>query len=201
MELDGPIRLAGFCHGGHAALELAYQLESRGREIESVVVIDTLSINARPFMRFIVALISRACRMGPDAFGSKVRRGAILSLWLLSQILKGDRKIGRVARILRSGTVSKSIHATYYRAMAQYVPRKVRADVVCLVCEEYSAKWGYQAEPWANLCTNLRHTRIPGGHHSCVIDHMDELASCLNGAFQHRDISADALTGADIANS
>jgi oxalate---CoA ligase len=201
MELDGPIRLAGFCHGGHAALELAYQLESRGREIESVVLIDTLSINARPFMRFIVALISRACRMGPDAFGSKVRRGAILSLWLLSQILKGDRKIGRVARILRSGTVSKSIHATYYRAMAQYVPRKVRADVVCLVCEENSTKWGYQAQPWTNLCTNLRHTRIPGGHHSCVIDHMDELASCLNGAFQHGDISADALTGANIANS
>jgi thioesterase domain-containing protein len=184
MEPDGPIRLAGFCHGGHAAFELAYQLEKRGREIESIVLIDTLSINARPLMRFIVALISRACRMGPDAFGSKVGRGVILSLWLLSQILKGDRKIGRVARMLRSGAVvswNRSIHAMYYRAMSQYVPPTVRAEVVCLVCEEYSGKWGYQAQPWKHLCTTMRQARIPGGHHTCVVHHMGELATCLDG--------------------
>jgi acyl-CoA synthetase (AMP-forming)/AMP-acid ligase II/thioesterase domain-containing protein len=186
MEPNGPIRLAGFCHGGHAALELANQLESRGRAIESVVLIDTLSINARPFMRFMVALISFAGRMVPGAFGSKLRREAILSLWLLSQILKGDRKIGRVVLMLRSGTVSKSIHAMYYRAMSQYVPQKVRAEVVCLVCEEYSAKWGYQAEPWKNLCTNVRQARIPGGHHTCIIDHMGELANCLNATLSER---------------
>jgi acyl-CoA synthetase (AMP-forming)/AMP-acid ligase II/thioesterase domain-containing protein len=201
MEPDGPIRLAGFCHGGHAALELAYQLESRGREIESITLIDTLSINARPFMRFIVTLMSSAGRMVPGAFGSRLRRDAILSLWLLSQILKGDRKIGRVARMLRSGTVSKSIHATYYQAMSQYVPRKVRADVVCLVCEEYSAKWGYRAEPWRNLCANLRYARIPGGHHSCIIDHMGELATCLDGTLQDADTSAGALAVTNAANS
>jgi thioesterase domain-containing protein/acyl carrier protein len=202
MEPNGPIRLAGFCHGGHAALELANQLESRGRAIESVVLIDTLSINARPFMRFIVALISFAGRMVPGAFGLTLRREAILSLWLLSQILKGDRKIGRVAQMLRSGTVSRSIHAMYYRAMAQYVPPKVRAEVVCLVCEEYSAKWGYQAEPWKKLCTNLRQARIPGGHHTCIIDHMSELASCLNGTLSERTtISGDALAVTSAANS
>jgi hypothetical protein len=152
-------------------------------------------------MRFIVALVSRAGRMVPGAFGSRLRRDTILSLWLLSQILKGDRKIGRVARMLRSGTVSNSIHATYYRAMSQYVPPKVRAEVVCLVCEEYSAKWGYQAEPWKNLCTNVRHARLPGGHHSCIIDHMGELATCLNGTLPHGDISADALAVTSAANS
>jgi len=184
MEPKGPIRLAGFCHGGHAALELAYQLESRGREIESVVLIDTLSINARPFMRFIVALISGAGRMVPGAFGAKLHREAILLLWISSQILNGDRKIGRIVRVLRSGSAeswNRSIHAMYYRAMSQYVPPKVRAEVVCLVCEEYSAKWGYQAEPWKNLSTNMRQARIPGGHHTCIVDHMGELATCLDG--------------------
>jgi len=186
MEPNGPIRLAGFCHGGHAALELANQLERRGRAIESVVLIDTVSINARPFMRFIVALISSAGRMVPGAFGSKLRREAILSLWISSQILNGDRKIGRIVRMLRSGTAeswNRSIHAMYYRAMSQYVPPKVRAEVVCLVCEEYSAKWGYQAEPWKNLCTNLRQARIPGGHHTCIVHHVGELATCLNRCF------------------
>jgi acyl-CoA synthetase (AMP-forming)/AMP-acid ligase II/thioesterase domain-containing protein/acyl carrier protein len=186
MEPNGPIRLAGFCHGGHAALELANQLESRGRTIESIVLIDTLSINARPSMRFIVALLSFAGRMVPGRFGLKLRREALFSLWLLNQLLRGDRKVGRIARVLRSGTVSRSIHAMYYRAMAQYIPPKVRAEVVCLVCEEYSAKWGYQAEPWKNLCTNVRQARIPGGHHTCIIDHVGELANCLNGTLSER---------------
>jgi acyl-CoA synthetase (AMP-forming)/AMP-acid ligase II/thioesterase domain-containing protein len=195
IEPNGPIRLAGFCHGGLAALELAHQLESRGREIDSVVLIDTLSINARPSIRFIVALISWASRIVPGAFGLKLRGAALPSLWLVSQVLKGDRKIGRVARMLQSGTVSRSIHAIYYRAMSQYVPPKVRAEIVCLVCEESSAKWGYQAEPWKNLCTNMRQARIPGGHHTCIINHMGELATCLN------DTSADALDVPSVANS
>ena len=184
MEPNGPIRLAGFCHGGHAALELANQLERRGRVIESVVLIDTVSINARPFMRFIVAFISGAGRIIPGAFGSKLCREATVSLWILLQILNGDRKVGRVAGMLRSGAVgswNRSLHAMYYRAMSQYLPPKVRAEIVCLVCEEYSGKWGYQAEPWRNLCTNVRHSRIPGGHHTCLVDHMSELATCLNG--------------------
>jgi thioesterase domain-containing protein len=167
---------------------LANQLERRGRAIESIVLIDTVSINARPFMRFIVALISRAGRKVPGAFGSKLRREAILSLWILIQILNGDRKIGRIARMMQSGTVvswNRSIHAMYYRAMSQYVPPKVRAEVVCLVCEEYSAKWGYQAEPWKNLCANVRQARIPGGHHTCIVDHMGELATRLNETLQH----------------
>jgi thioesterase domain-containing protein len=188
MEPNGPIRLVGFCHGGHAALELANQLERRGRDIESVVLIDTASINARPFMRFIVALVSGAGRMVPGALGSKLRREAIASLWILIQILNGDRKVGRVAGMLRSGAAvswNRSIHAMYYRAMSQFVPPKVRAEVVCLVCEEYSGRWGYQAEPWKNLCTNMRHARIPGGHHTCIVDHMSELATCLNGTLRH----------------
>jgi acyl-CoA synthetase (AMP-forming)/AMP-acid ligase II/thioesterase domain-containing protein len=184
VEPKGPIRLAGFCHGGHAALELANQLERRGRAVESVALIDTISINARPFMRFIVALISGAGRMVPGAFGAKLRREAILLLWISSQILNGDRKVSRIAGMLRSGAVvswNRSIHAMYYRAMSQYVPPTVRAEVVCLVCEEYSGKWGYQAQPWKHLCTTMRQARIPGGHHTCVVHHMGELATCLDG--------------------
>ncbi|MBS0526482.1 MAG: AMP-binding protein [Proteobacteria bacterium] len=187
MEPNGPIRLAGFCHGGHAALELASQLERRGRAVDSVVLIDTVSMNARPVMRFIVALISGAGRMVPGAFGSKLRREATASLWILIQLLNGDRKVSRVAGMLRSGAAAswnRSLHAMYYRAMSQYLPPKVRAEVVCLVCEEYSGKWGYQAQPWKPLCANVRHARIPGGHHTCVVDHMGELATCLNGTLQ-----------------
>ena len=109
-------------------------------------------------------------------------------LWIVVQILNGDRKINRVAGMLRSGAVAswnRSLHATYYRAMSQYLPPEVRTEVVCLVCEEYSEKWGYQAQPWNNLCANVLYARIPGGHHTCLVDHIGELAARLNGTVQH----------------
>ena len=58
---SGPIRLAGYCHGGHAALEIAGQLERAGRTVETITLIDTFSINARPIVRF-VAPLSISCR-------------------------------------------------------------------------------------------------------------------------------------------
>ncbi len=44
---SGPFRLAGYCHGGLAAWEIAHQLEEAGREVEKIVMIDSISINAR----------------------------------------------------------------------------------------------------------------------------------------------------------
>ena len=44
---SGPIRVAGYCHGGLAALDLVRRLEAAGRTVEKVVLIDTFSLNAR----------------------------------------------------------------------------------------------------------------------------------------------------------
>ena len=182
--LSGPIRLAGFCHGGHAALEIAARLERAGRTIETVTLIDTYSINARPFVRFIAPLISLAGHIVPGRAGAKLRRDGMLSLWLLIQLLQGDGSIvGRVTRKFRLGTARvwhTSLRATYLRAMSQYIPRKVRAEIICLVCEEYSAKKAYAASPWKRLATSVRSARTPGQHHTCVSRHVGELAACLN---------------------
>ena len=48
---SGPFRLAGYCHGGLAAWEIAHQLEEAGREVEKIVMIDSISINARAPIR------------------------------------------------------------------------------------------------------------------------------------------------------
>jgi acyl-CoA synthetase (AMP-forming)/AMP-acid ligase II/thioesterase domain-containing protein/acyl carrier protein len=181
----GPVRLAGYCHGGLAALEIAGRLERAGRTIERIVLIDTFSINARPFMRLAVPLVSLASRLAPGALGTRLRRSAMPSLWVLVRhLLQGDRTIARrVTRTLRSGSMrawDASQQTTYFRAMSRYVPPRIHADVICLLCEEFSAKKAYAAAPWKQLAMNVRSETIPGQHNTCISRHVGELAACLN---------------------
>ena len=182
---SGPVRLAGYCHGGLAALGVAGHLERTGRTVEKIVVIDTYSINARPLMRRIVPLVSLAGRVAPGALGAKLRRSGVPSLWVLvSHLLDGDRTIARrAARTLRSGSMrawDSSQRTTYYRAMSNFVPPPIRAEMICLLSEEYAAKKAYASGPWKRLAVNVRSEGIPGQHNTCISRHVGDLAACLN---------------------
>ena len=142
---NGPIRLAGYCHGGLAALEVARRLEGAGRTVDKIVLIDTFSINARPLMRAIVPVVSFASRFVPGAWGRRLRRSGLPSLWrLVTHVLARDHAIARrVGRTIRTGKMEftdTSRRTTYYRAMSKYVPRKIHAEVICLLSEEYAGR-------------------------------------------------------------
>ncbi len=182
---NGPIRLGGYCHGGLTALQIASELEKAGRTIESVVLIDTFSINARPLMRTLVPLVSFGSRFVPGTFGRKLRRSGLPTLWrLATHILHGDRAIvKRVARTVQTGQSpawDTSQRTTYYRAMSKFVPPRIGADIVCLVCEEFAAKEEYAAGAWAHLARSVRYENIPGQHNTCITTHVDTLAERFN---------------------
>ena len=84
----GPIRVAGYCHGGLAALELVRRLEAAGRTVEKIVLIDTFSLNARPVMRPIVPSSpgwAAVCRVGwaASSGAAACRRSGYLASHLL----------------------------------------------------------------------------------------------------------------------
>jgi oxalate---CoA ligase len=181
----GPIRLAGYCHGGLAALEVARQLEAVGRDIEHVILIDTFSINARPAMRALVPAVSRAFGLLPGRSGHKLRGRACASLWRLAiHILAGDQAIAsRVTRTVRNRSMQfwdDSRRTTYYQAMSRYLPPPVAADVICLLCDEYRPKKEYAPGPWSRLARSVWVGGIPGDHNTCISRHADELAACIN---------------------
>ena len=152
---NGPIRVAGYCHGGLAALELVRCLERRGRTVEKIVLIDTFSINARPVMRSIVGVVSLVGGLLPGTLGRKVRRSFMPSLWhLAGHIMRGDRAIfQRVTKTVKTRSMQvwdSSRRSTYYRAMSKYLPSRMRAELINLLCEEYSSKREYDAAPWAS---------------------------------------------------
>lgn len=185
---SGPIRVGGYCHGGLAALELAHLLERAGREVEKVVLIDTFSLNARRLMRPVVRAISSLGQLMPGEWGRKVRRSGMPSVWVLARhILKRDPAIfRRVAKTARSGSMrawDSSQRTTYYRAMSNYLPPKLRAEITCLLCEEYSQGKEYDPAAWKHLASNVQRGHLPGEHNTCVSTHLDVLAERLNQEF------------------
>ncbi len=185
---DGPLRVAGYCHGGLAALELVRQLEAAGRTVEKVVLIDVFSLNARPLMRPIVPIVSWMGRWLPGELGRKIGRSGMPSVWVLaSHLLRRDPTIlRRVTKTARSGSMrawDASLRTTYYRAMAKYLPPRIRAEIVCLLSEEYVDRKEYDAAPWKRLSPHVQSGRLPGQHNTCVSTHVGELAERLNREF------------------
>jgi thioesterase domain-containing protein len=185
---SGPIRVAGYCHGGLAALDLVRRLEQAGRTVEKVVLIDTFSLNARPAMRTIAPIVSWLGRNVPGVLGRKLQRSGMPSLWVLaSHVLERDPAIlRRVTKTARSGSMrawDSSRRTIYYRAMSKYLPGKIHAEVLCLLSEEYAGKKEYEAAPWFRLARHVQCGRLPGQHNTCVSTHVDVLAQRLNQEF------------------
>jgi thioesterase domain-containing protein/acyl carrier protein len=181
----GRVRLAGFCNGGLAALEVAHQIEARGRSVEHVILIDTFSINARPAMRLLMRAVLLALRSIPGRFGRTIRSRTVTSLWRTAgYILGGDRALAkRITRTLQTGKMKlwdDSERTGYFQAMAEYLPPRLATEIICLRCEEYGAKKEHAPEPWRHLARAVRADVIPGDHNTCISRHAGDLATCIN---------------------
>jgi acyl-CoA synthetase (AMP-forming)/AMP-acid ligase II len=98
---SGCFRLGGFCHGGLIAWELAYQLSRVGREVECVVLIDTISINARRGPRAVQKLVRLLSRFLPRAKAAKIKDYGMNAVW---DWLNWSRSINwRNGQIIRNG--------------------------------------------------------------------------------------------------
>lgn len=182
---SGPVRVAGYCHGGLSALEVVRHLESEGRTVDKVVLIDTFSINARPLMRGIVPVVDFAGRFVPGELGRRIRRNGTPSLWALAgHVMKGERSIlRRATRTVMKGSHrawDTTLRTTYYRAMSKYLPPRIRANVICLLCDDYAEKKEYDVAPWKRLAPSVSSDITPGEHSTCISRHLGELAERLN---------------------
>jgi thioesterase domain-containing protein len=184
---SGPVRLIGYCHGGLAALELARRLEAAGRTVEKIVLLDTISLNARTPLRMAEPVVRLAAMAAPGAAARKLDRSGMTSLWVLStHLLSADPTVAfRVARTLKKGSMrawDESQRTTYYRAMARFVPTGIKADILCVVCEDSAARPEYAVGPWHSIAGSVEALTVPGNHATCISDHAAALADRLNAA-------------------
>ena len=88
----GALRLGGTCNGGLLAWEIACQLDRMGREVEAVVLVDTISLNARPVLRATAKLLGSIAILTPKRIGEKLKAEGMRTVWSMVQ-----RNMGLVA--------------------------------------------------------------------------------------------------------
>ncbi len=197
----GPYLLGGHCNGALIALEMARQLEAAGERVELVVMIEPLTLNARPALRLIVraldaalslirsdeqhreewlgtsmSLVWRALRKAEKLLhdpAGEPKPGDSLDL-LASRLAKRDRLAA--AKFLR-------LQKEFRASMARYLPVPVAARLVCIVTESHENSMEFSAKAWRHLSPRLDIAVVPGEHMTCITTHAEvlvgKLRSCL----------------------
>ena len=155
---NGPLYLAGHCNGGVLAWEIAHQLECLGREVKSIALLDTPSLNARPIFRGIARLKNLAVATAPEKLSKKFARHSMRTVW------------GR----------ERHANGPFSRAISNYIPPPTAARVLCIISEECSRKKTYSWMPWTRIAGDVCCKYVPGSHFSSITQHIDVVAQLLD---------------------
>jgi thioesterase domain-containing protein len=180
----GQFRLGGYCNGGLLAWEIAHRLHHAGREVESVTLINTFSLNARPLLRgFNRLLCGLTPFVQPSTSRSRVGRSLMSALWKLGGRgrigLRGPPKWSRPASEASISRRSVTRAMRHTCAMANFIPPKLNC-VVAVVCEDDADLFDRSTSPWTRIARDVRHAIVPGDHATCVRAHVEALAESLN---------------------
>jgi thioesterase domain-containing protein len=201
VQSKGPFLLGGACVGGHIALETARLLIQAGHEVESVIMIDSPLLNARPSMRSFYDFASIVC--GKSNLDLKPRFQQLLDkAWLLgskaetlirtpagtrwtrvSSSIKrqlssirtsegNEQELSRSTPSIEHLQLSERTEAAYLRNLRRYFPKPLEVRIVFFSAE-------YLAGPLRHLTSNVKLLNIPGGHWSWTNTYLDVLANLL----------------------
>ncbi len=158
MHPSGPLHLGGHCNGGVLAWEIARQLELLGRKVKLISLIDVPSLNARAAFRAVAQLNRVAVAIAPEKLGRKLAVRSMRAVW------------------------GKERHANgpFSRAIANYIPPRTTARVICFISEECQPKKTYAWTPWTNIADDVCCKLVPGSHFSSITKHVGVITSALD---------------------
>jgi len=176
----GAIRLGGHCNGGLMAIELARQLSVIGREVDLLVLIEPISLNARPGFRFAARVLV--------ALPAHARAAIMFYLWrtfrwTCERLGFNSPSEDDPATWARE---SRETRKTYQRLMANYTPPGLEAPIVCLTAKGSSRAVEFDWKPWRRLSPAVTTEIIPGTHISCLTTHVGALAVSLRKALAEK---------------
>jgi thioesterase domain-containing protein len=196
----GPYVLGGFCVGAVIAYEVARQLEARGEEVRSVVLIEPEIGNTvtRSHQKVVNSIAAR--KRHPREKVQTFMRGLkkiehLRHVWQapLNEKKEFVLRNSRKAITRNSGTSSHSAEeanarpldasterdwliSAYHWVLTSYVPKSYRGHVTLLLTDEHLAQAPFVLKQWKKAAPQARVERIPGRHLSCITTHLAAIA-------------------------
>jgi thioesterase domain-containing protein len=178
----GAIRIGGHCNGGLMAIELARQLSAIGRKVDLVVLVEPISLNARPGFRFAAHLLAG---LSPS---QSARAAIMFHLWRTFRWTCERLGVNSPSEDDPDSWTheSRETRKTYQRLMANYIPPRLEAPIVCLTAKGSSRAVEFDWKPWRHLSPTVSAEIIPGTHISCLTTHVGPLAKSLGKALAEK---------------
>jgi oxalate---CoA ligase len=180
-----PVFIAGYCNGGMAAWHLASLLRSAGVEVVEVLLIETMSINARPALRALPGIFHAAGSLIPGRAGKFVREHGMRHVWYWTRRLgalnlRNWRKegIGWQKLPSRRRDAFAMADQTYFAFMSRYVPPPIDARVTCFIADQGKH---FETDPrfWSRLAPSVTQVSVPGTHQGILVCGRQALATAI----------------------
>jgi len=201
----GPYVLGGHCNGGLVAFEMARQMLERGLKVDLLFIIDASAVNVRyRWLWNLIAFLGFGLRLNHDALtdwfsltrrmmirwqelSREVKRAPVLFVIekmrkILEKLFMPAKSRPRVDASIPRSLNRDQRHPAYKRVMGGHIPGPYPGRVVFLRTD--SMKSRAPDDPtlgWRYVTSQLEVRPIPGGHHTCLTEHVESLAECLAG--------------------
>lgn len=195
VQPEGPYLLGGYCNGGVVAYEMARQLERRGCRVNLVLLIAAHG-RAGARRRFFYGLVSAAAYL--------LGLGAEKRLQVISTLQNWRHRLRRLyrpppKRFAETVALDKqgrgfNMLQFYSRALRGYVPKRYSGRVALLrPAEDFVDDRQDPTSGWGPIAPKLEVQIVPGGHLSCVTDHLDVIAGHMKTWLEEAQRSDEKL--------
>lgn len=179
-----PVFVAGYCNGGMVAWHLASLLRSAGVDVVEVLLIETMSINARPALRALPGIFRAAGSLIPGRAGGFVREHAMRHVWYWTRrfgalnLRNWRKEIIEWQKLPRRRDAFAVADRTYFAFMSRYVPPPIDARVTCLIADEGKH---FETDPrfWSRLAPSVAKMSVPGTHQGILVAGRQAVATSI----------------------
>jgi acyl-CoA synthetase (AMP-forming)/AMP-acid ligase II/thioesterase domain-containing protein len=188
-QAEGPYRIGGFCNGAVVAFETARLLKGAEQDIETLILIDSPSLNLRPMpQKLLTALGSVSEQLATSAWRwlARAEKASRLSFAEKRAYFQAGVNARRHPSRLPKADDSSSppanggraVYLQHQSAMARYRPAPLNVRAVY-----YSGDYG--GSGWSRLLPGLEIVPLPGGHYGSLTEHAGKLAEHLKLRLLH----------------
>jgi acyl-CoA synthetase (AMP-forming)/AMP-acid ligase II/thioesterase domain-containing protein len=188
-QREGPYRLGGFCNGAVVAFETARLLKDAGQDIETLILIDSPSLNLRPVpQKLLTALGGVSEQLSTSAWRwlARAEKASRLSFAEKRAYFQAGvharRDSSRLSKPADAPSPpangGRAVYLQHQFAMARYRPAPINVRAVY-----YSGDYG--GSGWSRLLPGLEIVPLPGGHYGSLTEHVGKLAEHLKLRLLH----------------